>query len=971
MKLKRIGCLLLAVSLSLPIATPISSFAAGRFTDTAGHWAENYINTVANEKIITGYPDGRFLPNKAVTRAEFATMINKALGNSDSATLSFKDVSHGAWYYNDVSKALAAAYTAGYDDNTFRPNNPITRQEAAVMISRIIPVYGSGGNLKSYSDYRTISDWAYSALEKVNGKGYIGAYTDGKIHPSDPLTRAQTAKIICDIISKETIVSSNPTISKAGTKLSGKIYVNNVTIDEDLGENSATIDNCVILGTLAVKGGGTDTITINNSRVVDVTVNKDSDPVRILAKGETSIGNLSASEASILQTSSLSGGLFGPGFSNVTVNGSADVTLKGSFPKVTIGASKAKLILSSGSIKDLTVNGKYSNITAESGTTIDKATVNAESYFHGNGTISKMNVNADDITYETKPKSWSIASNADTPTRKEGSLSITFSPKNGAANVYLDSKVTITFGSAVKMYDGDTISSSNIDDILELRKDSATGSKVDFSAAISSDRKVITITPSSNLAESTRYYLIMDNDSVKDSNGAVNAKQTVSFNTGTNTQNVTATYIPANGATTVSVNPTITVSFSDSVVRYSNSATISSNDSYLRECLVFKTNSFNGSDVAYSAVINSTKKTITITPNFSLNLNQKYYVAVIANKLKTRRGTTVPASSVTWTTGITTPVLNSFTVSPADTSITATMTPNVAGKLYAVVLPSGSAAPSAVQIAAGQNNSGSTAIASARNESAAASASVSLPSLGGLASGTAYDVWATLYSTASGSYSTPVKQTATTTLPKITLDSMTVKPLIKDSTGNDLISFRSGTNNYSIGLNSSIKNVELRISGDASATITLTGNGLGIVTGTGHLTTNVDIPANPSISITISASGRTSSSYTINLNSVNDASLKLLKIDGSSQSSSDSSFAYALSTTGAISIPIEVSTNDNYAVITAPIGTDVTVNPSKDYMGSASYMISLVEGALPIAIAFTVDSGGTVTTYTVTFTRPQ
>ncbi len=652
MKLKRIGCGILAIILSLPLAAPVNSYGASKFSDTSGHWAESYINTAVNKKIITGYPDGRFSPDKAVTRAEFATMVNKALGNAGTENLAFSDVVYGEWYYNDVSKAVAAAYTAGYDDNTFRPNNPITRQEAAVMISRIVPIYGTGGNLKAYSDYKSIADWAYDAVEKVNGKGYIGAYNDGKIHPVDQLTRGQTAKIICDMIDKETIVTSSPVIDDDGTKLSGKIYSNNVTIDEDLGEDSATIDNCVILGTLSVKGGGTETITVNNSRVANVAVNKDDDPVRILAKGQTAISKLSASQACILQTSSLGGGLFGSGFSNITVNGSAEVTLKGTFPKVNVSGTKAKVTLDSGTIDSLTVGGRYSDITAASNTTISTATVNTQSYFHGSGTISQMNVNADDVTYETKPKRWTIASSADTPTQSDGTSAITFSPKNGATKVKLDATITITFDSAMKMYDGDTISNSDIDDFVVLRKSSSSGSKVGYTATINSAKKIISIVPDASLTKDTKYYVIIDKNSLRDSDGNGNTAQSISFTTGDTYGSVTTTFSPVNGAATIPVNTSISIAFSEDVVRYSNAATISTSDSYLKDCLVFRKTSASGETVSYSVTINSAKKMITITPSSNLDLNQKYYVAVVANKLKTKTGgASIPASSVTWTTG--------------------------------------------------------------------------------------------------------------------------------------------------------------------------------------------------------------------------------------------------------------------------------------------------------------------------------
>ncbi len=971
MRLKRLGCCILAIVLSLSLAVPVNSYAASTFTDTGGHWAESYINTAVNQKIITGYPDGKFQPDKAVTRAEFATMVNKALGNTGTESLTFSDVSYGEWYYNDVAKAVAAAYTAGYDDNTFRPNNPITRQEAAVMISRIVPTYGEDANLKTYSDYGSIADWAYDAVEKVNGKGYIGAYNDGKIHPADQLTRAQTAKIICDIIDHETIVTSSPVIDDDGTKLSGKIYSNNVTIDEDLGEDSATIDNCVVLGSLSVKGGGTDSITVSNSRVANVTVNKDDDPVRVLAKGETAIAKLSASQSSVLQTSGLSGGLFGPGFSNITVNGSAEVTLKGSFPKVNVSGTKADVTLETGTIDTLTVSGKGSDITAASGTTISTATVNVESYFHGSGTISLMNVNADDITYETKPKKWTIASSADTPTESDETSDITYSPKNAATNVKLDAKITITFDEAMEMYDGDSISSSDIDDFVELRKSSSSGSTVAYSATINSAKTVITITPDSALSKDTKYYVIIDKNSIRDNDGNGNVAQSIYFTTGDDTESVTTTYSPVNGSTTVPVNTGITIAFSDDVVRYSGT-TISTSDSYLKDCLVFKKTNSSGDSVSYSVSINSSKKVITITPNSNLVLNQKYYVAVVSNKLKTKDdGDVIPSSSVTWTTGYTTPALNSFTVSPGDTTISATMTPNVVGKLYAVVVPSGATAPTAAQIAAGQNSSGALALASAKNESVSASASVTLPSLSGLGSGVAYDVWATLYSNAAGTYSTPVKQSTTTTLPRVTLDSLTIKPFIGGTVINDnQISFHSTTYHYSVGMNSNISAIELRALADSTATITLTGNGLGTITGAGVLITSVDIAANPSLSITISGAGKTASTYTMSLSTVNDASVNSISIDNISQTLSGGTLSYALSTSGSAVVTLAVSANDEYAEVKEPSGTGVSVTTLSSVLGSASYSLSIPAGTDPVAVVFNIKSGSTEVPYYITFTRP-
>ena len=196
----RIGLLLLATVLTFSVLFPVEAHAAASFSDIKGHWAQPYIERAVKQGFIKGYPGGKFEPDKRVTRAEFVSMINRALGNSGTARIAFSDVRYSEWYYSDVAKAVGAAFAAGFNDATFKPNQSITRQEASVMISKVIPTYGYSGKLRTFSDYRSISDWAYTSMSKVNGKGYMTGYSDGKIHPLDSLTRAQAAKIIGDII---------------------------------------------------------------------------------------------------------------------------------------------------------------------------------------------------------------------------------------------------------------------------------------------------------------------------------------------------------------------------------------------------------------------------------------------------------------------------------------------------------------------------------------------------------------------------------------------------------------------------------------------------------------------------------------------------------------------------------------------------------------------------------------------------
>ena len=98
-------------------------------------------------------------------------------------SISFSDVSPSDWYYHDVSRAVAAKYASGFSDGTFLPNRTITRQEAAYMISMVVPTAEESNVLKSFSDSGSVSDWAYKSMAKIVSKGYIDGYSDKKLHP--------------------------------------------------------------------------------------------------------------------------------------------------------------------------------------------------------------------------------------------------------------------------------------------------------------------------------------------------------------------------------------------------------------------------------------------------------------------------------------------------------------------------------------------------------------------------------------------------------------------------------------------------------------------------------------------------------------------------------------------------------------------------------------------------------------------
>lgn len=114
------------------------------FSDVpAGQWYTVAVSTLANVGAITGCGDGTFQPSKAISRAEFVTILAGIYGVNTSKGMPFSDVGHG-WCYDAVATAYANGWVSGYTDGTFRPDQTITRAEAVVILNSVL---GRGGDL--------------------------------------------------------------------------------------------------------------------------------------------------------------------------------------------------------------------------------------------------------------------------------------------------------------------------------------------------------------------------------------------------------------------------------------------------------------------------------------------------------------------------------------------------------------------------------------------------------------------------------------------------------------------------------------------------------------------------------------------------------------------------------------------------------------------------------------------------------
>lgn len=112
---------------------------ASKFTDVSGaHWANKYIGAAAGAGLMNGYSDGTFRPNEKISRSELAALITRAFKLTGTGNTTFKDVKKEAWYYNSIDALASNKIITGYADSTFKPEKDITRAEFATVVSRLL-----------------------------------------------------------------------------------------------------------------------------------------------------------------------------------------------------------------------------------------------------------------------------------------------------------------------------------------------------------------------------------------------------------------------------------------------------------------------------------------------------------------------------------------------------------------------------------------------------------------------------------------------------------------------------------------------------------------------------------------------------------------------------------------------------------------------------------------------------------------
>ncbi|WP_346834147.1 S-layer homology domain-containing protein [Paenibacillus polymyxa] len=397
-----------------------SSAVSQPYGDMANHWATDNVTKWSHRGVVSGVENARFEPNRPITRSEWAALLNRAFQIQPGQAASFTDVNKDDWFAPTVTDAVYAGYMKGFEDGSFRPTQVLSREEAAVTVNQLLQI-PSSDTIKTFKDSTSLHNWSQKAVNSVVAAGIIEGYQNGTFQPQKSLTRAEAVTILDRAVNhfgawygesgtygpstglaKQ---AGNVVINTTGVTLQNTEIAGDLIIGKAVGNGDVFLKNVKVHGQTYVYGGGEHSVHLNNSVLVSIIVNKVDGTVRLVAEGATSISEIKIKTGAALDVSQ------GASVDRVTLTNElpakSNVSLTGYFHTVNVEAFAINVNIPNGQIDTLNVADKAT------GTTIDTAkessilslVLNAAAKVIGLGSVDKAVVNAENVSFQTKPKS--------------------------------------------------------------------------------------------------------------------------------------------------------------------------------------------------------------------------------------------------------------------------------------------------------------------------------------------------------------------------------------------------------------------------------------------------------------------------------------------------------------------------------------------------------------------------------------
>ena len=395
--------------------------------EASAHWADPYLSQLVEWGFIrsdqAGYPD------RALTRADFMAITNRAYGYHETGETPFEDVDEKDWYYDDVGIAYTARYIKGTSPTTASPKSTLTRETAATILGRNMMLQESAGELLDFADARQISSWAKGTVKSSLEHYLVSGYDDGTFRPQRNVSWGEMAAMVTKLIGTPlqepgdyalggtfgNVTITSPGVTLRDTVISGDLYVTG-----GVGLGDVKLENVTVLGRIIASGagsseGGGASILLRNVIADELLVdNLQDNPVSVKADGITEIGHTTVRTTAFIEDNTPDG----MGLHHISLEGESYpegeepedweppvLTLAGRIEEVVNKTPNSIVHAASGTVAKLTVDeaAEGSAVVIDRNTVVKELNLDTTTTVTGEGDVGKLVVNAPGCVVEMLP----------------------------------------------------------------------------------------------------------------------------------------------------------------------------------------------------------------------------------------------------------------------------------------------------------------------------------------------------------------------------------------------------------------------------------------------------------------------------------------------------------------------------------------------------------------------------------------
>ena len=331
-------------------------------------WSRDALIFAVENGIFRGDQYGNLNHEANITRAEMAAVLVRLLGATESQDLStYHDVDPTAWYVQELGAAVAAGIFGGISDTTMLPNEPLTREQAVVVLCRAFGIVSENRTAYTYfADSDFISSFARDSVSTMRMLGLVNGYSDNTFGPHRSITRAEVAQLLYNILdciadTPEEIPTSGRVLYRGTEALPAELSLDGSLILGQCVPSKFLVTNWDISGTLTLRTGKNTAINLSNLTAEQLVCAPLSGSISSSIEVVYLWGTVSNYHGNTHKLIVMGGNHSYQGYSDILLMQGGSLLHNGSAGPVTID-SNASLKLK-GNCGDVAVNGHGSSLT--------------------------------------------------------------------------------------------------------------------------------------------------------------------------------------------------------------------------------------------------------------------------------------------------------------------------------------------------------------------------------------------------------------------------------------------------------------------------------------------------------------------------------------------------------------------------------------------------------------------------------